>query len=147
MGSEQSHYQHVSKISQTSKFDDSDDELVICKPRKNRFKMQMEDSENSENESNVMKVKVQVHHSEDKSNDLSLSEEEFEEVVEKRKFKAQRGRPPKCSESEKSIEKRSKSSEKDKPVKEKKQDLSLEKRSKNLKRKSKEFSGKIKLLT
>ena len=141
MGSEQSHYQHVSKISQTSKIDDSDDELVICKPRKNRFKMPMEDSENSENESNVMKVKVQVHHSEDKSNDLSLSEEEFEEVVEKRKFKAQRGRPPKCSENEKSIEKRSKSSEK-----EKKQDLSLEKRSKNLKRKSKEFSGKIKLL-
>ena len=137
MGSEQSHYQHVSKISQTSKIDDSDDELVICKPRKNRFKMQMEDSENSENESNVMKVKVQVHHSEDKSNDLSLSEEEFEEVVEKRKFKVQRGRPPKCFESEKSIKKRSISSEKDK---------NLEKRSKNLKRKSKEFSGKIKLL-
>ena len=93
MNSEQSHYLQatVSKISKT--VDDEDDELVICKPRKNRFKKQMSgESELDEIEnnvsSNVMKVKVQVHHTANKSNDLSLSETSFEKVVDKRKRKS-----------------------------------------------------------
>ena len=64
--SEQSHFQHVSRTRNPSA-----------------------SSENEEPEkgSNVMKVKVQVHRSADKSNDLSLTETSFEEVVGKQSKK------------------------------------------------------------